>query len=104
MPAESPVLFLETCHFPFSPEEQARAAAARAEAQRLEAIRVQEEKRRAEQERRHQEELRQKEIQKAQFEEQWRRALEQKAQVLVNSFLSDVPQLLISLPSVEVTI
>lgn len=61
-------------------EEQARAAAARAEAQRLEAIRVQEEKRRAEQERRHQEELRQKEIQKAQFEERWRRALDQKAQ------------------------
>lgn len=103
MQAESIVLILETC-FAFSSEEQARAEAARAEAQRLEALRVQEEQRRVEQERRHQEQLRQIEIERANFRREQQRKQKQRVQVLVNHFLSDVTQLLISLPSVKVTV
>lgn len=81
------VLILETCDFPFSSAEQARAAAARAEAQRLRAIRIQEEQRRAEQQRQYQEELRQIEINKANFQAQQERIRKERIQVLVNCFL-----------------
>lgn len=100
---EGTVLSLETCDFPFSAAEEARASAARAEAQRLKAIRIQEEQRRAEQERQHQEELRQIEISKANFRAEQERIRNQRMQVLVNCFLSDVTQLP-NLPSVKATV